>query len=232
MKIATLNIDWCKKFKSEKVEMFLSQQDFDFLILTEAVNLNLCQFPFKYFSEQIPENTVYEGLNYSKYLSGEKAYRTIIYSKVPSARIFSVIDNKTSLALEFKTEFGDLVIYATIIGTQFKRKPFAKNELENCINDCNRISKINSNILIIGDLNTSFLENEKHYCINSETTKVLKSLFEKLNLINSTEKIKKNIDHIIIPKFLVENITEAKTFVEKEILSDHQGVFVSINPIF
>ena len=169
MKIATLNIDWCKKFKSEKVEMFLSQQDFDFLILTEAVNLNLSQFPFKYFSEQIPENTVYEGLNYSKYLSGEKAYRTIIYSKVPSARIFSVIDNKTSLALEFKTE------------------------LENCLNDCNRISKINPNILIIGDLNTSFLENEKHYCINSETTKVLKSLFEKLNLINSTEKIKKTV---------------------------------------
>ncbi|SMP89864.1 hypothetical protein SAMN05421679_102113 [Epilithonimonas pallida] len=96
MKIATLNIDWCKKFKSEKVEMFLSQQDFDFLILTEAVNLNLSQFPFKYFSEQIPENTEYEGLNYSKYLSGEKAYRTIIYSKVPSTRIFSVIDNKTS----------------------------------------------------------------------------------------------------------------------------------------
>ena len=49
MKIATLNIDWCKKFKSEKVEMFLSQQDFDFLILTEALALNLKNYNFCYF---------------------------------------------------------------------------------------------------------------------------------------------------------------------------------------
>lgn len=229
MKIATLNIDWCKKIKSEKIEAFLNQQDFDFLILTEAVNLNLSNFPFKYFSEQIPENIEYEGLNYSEYLNGEKAYRTIIYSKIPSTRKFSVIDDKTSLALEFETEFGNLVIYATIIGTQFKRKPFAKNELENCINDCKRISEINPNLFIIGDLNTSFLETEKYYSINPETTKALKSLFENLNLINSTENIEKNIDHIVIPKSLVENITEVKTFVEKDILSDHQGVFVSIN---
>lgn len=229
MKIATLNIDWCKKIKSEKVEALLKQQDFDFLILTEAINLNLSNFPFKYFSEQIPENTEYEGLNYSKYLNGEKAFRTIVYSKITSTRKFPVIDDKTSLALEFETEFGDLVIYATIIGTQFKRKPFAKNELDNCVNDCKRISEINPNLIIIGDLNTSFLENEKYYCINSETTEALKSLFENLNLVNSTENIEKNIDHIVIPKFLVENITESKTFVEKDILSDHQGVFVSIN---
>ena len=229
MKIATLNIDWCKKIKSEKVEAFFNQQNFDFLILTEAINLNLSNFPFKYCCEQIPENIEYEGLNYSKYLNGEKAYRTIIYSKIPLKRKFSVIDSKTSLALEFETEFGELVIYATIIGTQFKRKPFAKNELNNCINDCKRISEINPNLIIIGDMNTSFIENEKYYCINSETTEALKSLFENLNLVNSTEHIEKNIDHIVIPNFLVENITEAKTFVEKDILSDHPGIFVSIN---
>lgn len=68
MKIATLNIDWCKKIKIEKVEEFLNKQDFDFLILTEAIDLKLKNFEFKYFSEQIPENIEYEGLNYSKYL--------------------------------------------------------------------------------------------------------------------------------------------------------------------
>jgi|SRR6218665_1462829 len=229
MKIATLNIDWSRKIKKEKIEQFFNQQDFDFLILTEAINLNLSNFPFKYFSEQIPENIEYEGLNYSKYLNGKIAFRTIIYSKIPSKSKFPVIDDKTSLALEFETELGDLVIYATIIGTQFKRKPFAQNELENCINDCKRISKINPNLFIIGDLNTSFLDNEKYYCINSQTTEALKSLFENLNLINSTENIEKNIDHIVIPKSLAENITESKVFVEKEILSDHQGVLVSIN---
>lgn len=131
--------------------------------------------------------------------------------------------------MEFETEFGDLVIYTAIIGTQFKKKPYAKNELENCINDCEKISKSNPNLIIAGDLNTSFLEQEKQFTINSETTKSLKTLFEDLNLINATENINENIDHIIIPEFLKENLTDAKMFVEKDILSDHQGIFVLIN---
>lgn len=131
--------------------------------------------------------------------------------------------------MEFETDFGDLVIYATIIGTQFKRKPFAKNELENCINDCNKISEINPNLIIVGDLNTSFLEDEKYFTINSETTESLKSLFQKLNLTIATGKIKENIDHIIIPKFLEETLIEVNTFVEKNILSDHKGISISIN---
>ena len=67
MKIATLNIDWCKKFKSEKVEMFLSQQDFDFLILTEAVNLNLSQFPFKSISKPLTSIIIWFGLYSQKF---------------------------------------------------------------------------------------------------------------------------------------------------------------------
>lgn len=228
MKIATLNIDWCKKVKSEKVEVFLNQLDFDFLILTEAVNLNLSQFPFKYCSEPIPENTDYEGLNYSEYLNGEKAFRTMIYSKIPSTRTFQVTESKTSLALEFGTEIGNLVIYATIIGTQFKRQPFAKNELNNCIIDCKRISEINPNLMIIGDLNTSFLENEKLFAINASTKKSLEMLFESLNLTNATKDIRENIDHIIVPKSLKPYIINTNIFVEKNVLSDHKGIDISM----
>lgn len=229
MKIATLNIDWALQVGKAKIEEFLNQQDFDFLILTEAIDLNLKNFKFKYHSQPIPENFEYDGLNYTEYLKGEKAYRTIIYSKFPSTKRFNVSDDKTNLALEFETEFGNLVIYATIIGTQFRTKPFAKNELENCINDCKKISESNPNLIIVGDLNTSFLANEKQFSINIETTESLKSLFKDLNLINATENINQNIDHIIIRNFLAKNLTGAKTFVEKDILSDHQGVFVSFN---
>ncbi|WP_379966789.1 hypothetical protein [Epilithonimonas sp. UC225_85] len=228
MKIATLNIDWCKKIKPEIIEYFLNQQDFDFLILTEAVDLNLQNFEFKYFSEQIPENIDYEGLNYSKYLKREKAFRTIIYSKIPIKRKLPVSDAKTCLALEFETEFGDLVFFAIIIGTQFKKKPYAKNELENCIKDCKKIYESNPNLIIAGDLNTSFLKNEKYFTINSETTESLKTLFRDLNLLNATEKITENIDHIIIPKLLGNKIQEAKTFIKKGILSDHKGICISL----
>jgi endonuclease/exonuclease/phosphatase family metal-dependent hydrolase len=197
VKIATLNIDWGRKSRSrnhfKKIEEILNEQIFDFLILTEAIELNLPAYKYRYSSEKIPENQVYEGLNYTEYLHGEKAFRTMIYSKIPSINKYDVLDGKTSLAHEFQTEFGDFVIYSTVVGTWFNKEPYAKNELENCLTDCERIQKINPNLMIVGDLNTSFQASEKEYTINPETTKSLNGLFKKLNLINATGQIEKNM---------------------------------------
>jgi endonuclease/exonuclease/phosphatase family metal-dependent hydrolase len=230
MKFATLNIDWAEKYKSaihyKKIEQFIDQQDFDFLVLTEAIDLNLSSFKYKYFSDQIPENTIYERLNYTDYLKGEAAFRTIIYSKIPCVNRFNVNDGKTSLALEFETYLGNIIIYATIIGTWFKKQPFAKKELENCIDDCEKIYALNKNLFIVGDLNTSFLESEKLFSINAETTELLKNLFERCNLANTTEVFEENIDHIIIPNHFLSNMIESKVFVEKGILSDHKGIVI------
>ncbi|WP_326984987.1 hypothetical protein VUJ46_10800 [Chryseobacterium sp. MYb264] len=228
MKIATLNIDWARKKTSAKIEEFLNQFDFDFLILTEAIDLDLKNFNHKYLCSQIPENIIYENLNYTEYLKGEKAFRTILYSKIPCSKKHSVTDGKTNLALEFETELGNIIIYCTIVGTWFNRKPFVNNELYNTIQDCRKIYSMNKNLFIVGDLNTSFRKGEESFSINSKTTKSLKDLFEDLNLINSTVEIEENIDHIIIPKAFMNNITETKTFVDKNLLSDHKGVFVSI----
>lgn len=232
MKIATLNIDWANKYKSKnhflKVEKILNNQEFDFLILTEAINLNLKNYPFKYLSENIPENIVYENVNYTEYLKGEKAFRTIIYSKFPSVKKYEVIDAKTSLAYEFKTEMGNIIIYATIIGTLYKKQPFAQKELENCSIDCEKIYNSNPNLIIIGDLNTSFQENEKQFTINPKTTNALKTLFQNLNLFNATENIIQNIDHIILPLSLQERLRDGKAFIEKDQLSDHKGIYVEI----
>lgn len=232
LKIATLNIDWARKYKSKshfiKIENFLIKQDFDFLILTESIDLNLNNFEFKYFSEKIPENVEYEKLNYSDYLKGETAFRTAIYSKTKFIKKYPVLDNKTSLALEFETDYGNIVFYATIIGTRYKEKPFADNELENCIKDCQKITEASPNLIIVGDLNTSFLECEKDFIINTNTTESLKKLVEDLNLINVTKNISENIDHIIIPKKLENYLIESKLFLDKTVLSDHQGIFITL----
>ncbi|KPH12593.1 endonuclease/exonuclease/phosphatase family protein [Chryseobacterium sp. ERMR1:04] len=228
MKFATLNIDWARKKDSLKIEELIDQFDFDFLILTEAINLNLKNFKYKYFCEQIPENVIYENLNYTEYLKGEKAFRTILYSKYPCIKKHTVTDDKTNQALEFETEFGNFIIYCTIIGTWFNRKPFAEKELQNTIQDCKKIYLVNKNIIIVGDLNTSFKKGEEKFSINSKTTESLRNLFDDLELMNTTKEIDKNIDHIIIPKTFTENSFEAKTFVDKDVVSDHKGIYIKI----
>ncbi|MFC3159240.1 Endonuclease/Exonuclease/phosphatase family protein [Chryseobacterium arachidis] len=228
MKIATLNIDWARKKGTSKTSEFLNRFNFDFLILTEAMDLDLKNFPYKYLCSQIPENIVYENLNYTEYLKGEKAFRTVLYSKIPCLKKYPVTDDKTNLALEFETELGNIVFYCTIIGTWFNRKPFVDNELQNTIQDCQKIHSINPNLFIVGDLNTSFRKGEEQFTINLRTTESLQDLFEDLNLINTTSEIEENIDHLVIPKAFENNIIETGIFVDKDFISDHQGVFISI----
>lgn len=219
------------KHKNSKTEIedFLNKQPvFDFLILTESIHLNLPNYKFQYSTEKLPENVLYEELNYTEYLKVNQAFRVIIYSQFPILKQYIPTDEKTSLALEFQTEFGNILIYATIIGTWFKRKPYAKKELENCLIDCRKIYEENPNLFIIGDLTTSFQPSEKELTINSETTNSLENLFSELNLYNSTREIPKNIDHIIIPKSFQNKLNESQIFIEKNKLSDHQGVYISI----
>ena len=138
-------------------------------------------------------------------------------------------DSKTSLALEFETDWGSCIIYPSIVGTQFRRKPYAQTELNNFITDCQRIYHKNQNLIIVGDQNTSFRENEKQYSINSTTTQALTSLFDDLGLYVPTNALKKNIDHIVIPKSFNNKMMECDVFVDKDVLSDHKGVFINLN---
>ncbi|WP_294247437.1 endonuclease/exonuclease/phosphatase family protein [uncultured Chryseobacterium sp.] len=229
MKIATLNIDWARRKGSSETAAFLNRFNFDFLILTEAVDLKLDKFPYQYYCSPIPENTVYENLNYTEYLKGKRAFRTILYSKIPYSKKYPVADQNTNLALEFETASGTVVFYCTIIGTWFNRQPFADKELWNTISDCRKIHAENTNLFIIGDFNTSFRSGEEKFSISRKTTAALTALFDDLQLINTTRQIRENIDHIVVPECFAGNITEAATFVDKHIVSDHQGIFISIS---
>ena len=229
MKIATLNIDWARKKNPQKTAAFLNGFYFDFLVLTEAVDLDLSGFPHKYSCSPIPENTVYENLNYTEYLKGEKAFRTILYSKIPYSKKYPLTDDKTSLALEFETAFGNIVFYCTIIGTWFNRQPSADNELRNTLSDCRRIYTENSNLFIVGDFNTSFKKGEERLSISSKTTESLKNLFADLKLKNITSEIKENIDHIVVPDVFANRTIETGIFADKNLISDHQGIFISVD---
>ena len=233
MTIGTLNIDWAKKYKSKthihKIEDCLNTLNSDILIVTESVDLNLSIYNFIYKTKTLPKDQKYEELDYSKYLNKESAYRVTIYSKYQSSKSFEVSDPYTSICNQFETDIGNITIYATIIGTWFKKKPYAEKELHNCINDCMRIYDQTNSLCLAGDLNTSFKLNEKQLQINDETTKRLTDLCNFCQLDLTTIDIEKNIDHIFLPKYLTSSFKCASSiFVEKDILSDHKGILIDI----
>lgn len=235
MRISTLNIDWGNKQKSkthvDKIVNTLFEDNIDILVITESINsLNLPNFSYVYKTEEIPSGLQYEELNYSKYLKDEIAIRVAIYSKYKSIGAFQVSDSYTSVCHQFETEKGLLTVYATIIGTQFLKMPYAQIELQNCINDCLRISKETGNLCLIGDLNTSFDNLENDYEIKGiKSRQQLRKLCEDCDLDLTTANIPENIDHILLPKSLVAaNLVQAKVFIQKGELSDHKGIKVEI----
>jgi len=115
-------------------------------------SLKLPGFGHVYQTDSIPDDVMYEGFNYSAYLKRERATRVAIYSKYEATASYEVSDAHTSICKTFDTEKGPLTIYATIIGTQFTKKPYAANELNNCIADCNRISELTDTLCLSGDL--------------------------------------------------------------------------------
>lgn len=225
MKIATFNIDWGKRHFNQ-IQRELNTREFDLLILTETVPLDLPAYNFIYASTALPQGKEYEGMNYSTFATG--ANRVAIYSKYPSIRQYNVSDEYTSTCQEFDTSIGPLTIYATIIGTWFNKKPFAEKELANCIRDCQEISRHSNSLCLTGDLNTSFIPGEKLQ-INEQTTKQLRDLCSACNLELTTAGLKNNIDHILLPLHLNATLNIVPSvFVEKGKLSDHQGVYVKI----
>lgn len=234
MIIATLNIDWAKKYSSKthihKIEKVLTELNADILIITENVqSLSLPGYQHAYHSQPIPPGD-YEEFEYDKYLPGHIPVRTSIYSKSQSLRSFPVSDLHTSICRQFALTSGTITIYATIVGTRFNKMPYAGTELNNCITDCLRISKRTNDLCLAGDLNTSFIESEKGYEITHlKSRAALLDLCERCSFSLTTKDIPFNIDHILLPALVSARYkTKAEVFVEMDVLSDHKGIVVTI----
>ena len=235
MKISILNIDWASKYKSKthinSIIEALSKTASDIIIVTESLqSLILPGYKHIYQTNFLPDNFIYEGLNYTDYLKGERAVRVAIYSKYKATASYEVSDEYTSICKAFETNKGPITIYATIIGTQFTKKPYAKNELNNCIADCIRISELTDILCLAGDLNTSFIATEKEYEMPGiKSRQSLLALCETCGFDLTTGKIAQNIDHILLPKQMtIDYKVHSESFIGKNILSDHMGVFVEI----
>lgn len=236
MKIATFNINWARVHKSKghfrKVADFLGDTDFDFLVLTEALELELDGYPFVYKTRPLPLGEHYEEIDYEKHLYGWQPYRTIIYSRRPATALPEVTDSHTSVCAQFNTPEGQIIIYGTIIGTQFRKQPYADKELANCIADCKRIHAEHGPLFLAGDLNTAFGKNERRWQLNGKATESLAALAQDCGMAMATAALERNTDHIFVPTSFAERCNVASgIFIEKGMLSDHAGVVVEFTEL-
>ncbi len=237
MKIAVINIDWLKKSNSIKKEIHseINKLDLDFLIVNENIeSFSFDNNYFSYHSASIPIEEEFQYLNYGTYLNGQIPIRTSIYSKHKSIDEIATNDSYTSICRKFDIDNKQICIYGSIIGTWGIKyqKEIAKSELQNFKDDVKNILLNNENVIIAGDFNTSFFEDEKRQLSTINSRNELLNFTNNLNIHRTTENIKNCIDHIFISNNLLGYSTlKISTFLDNEILKDnpHKGFLLELS---
>ena len=218
MKIATWNIERLKDLKNLiPVVENIRKIDADILILTEFNNIvELPFYEFKIETQKLPR----EPYDYK-----ETERRVAIFSKFPIIKTFKTYDEMTSCCAEIQTNFGNLIVYGTIVGILGYSDKNFKTDLEKQTKDINSLSKL-GHFCYSGDLNTSFSDN---YYFTHFGRKSFIECFESNSLNIVTENLKENIDHIVLSENFSKNFKYeiVEWNIDKK-LSDHKGICLKL----
>lgn len=151
--------------------------------------------------------------------------RVKIFSKYKIVKQFETFNKFTTCCAEVETDYGNLVIYGTIIGIYGNRNQNFKDGLQSQIVDFNTIAEEN-NICIIGDYNMSFSDNYYYTKLGRET---INNCFKELKIKNLTAQLPENIDHISISEsFLGKSKPIIEIWNLDKRLSDHIGSSIEL----
>lgn len=151
--------------------------------------------------------------------------RVSIFTNYNLVKNYPTYDKFTSICVELETEFGNLLVYGTIIGISGNRNKNFKIDLQKQIEDFKIFSE--KNICIVGDFNCSFADN--YYFTNFGRNNLLQA-FEDLKIELLTKNCAECIDHIAISKkFLFNNEYKFSGWNFDKKLSDHKGIFADFN---
>ena len=220
MKILSWNVERLKIQQIEKgnfIKNFINAEDPDIIYLTET-NLIL-DFGDEYFSlhsTELPD--FHDG---QKYTNQEN--RISVFSKYPFIEIGQTYDNHTAICGEILTEFGELYLYGSIIGSFGGKDIHFENDLKNQKND---IMKLNGNICYSGDFNISFsgfkYPSKK---VIDETNQFFQT--QKMEIL--TQKNENCAIHIVINQNFLEGKKTSTRMIEiSREISDHNAVICEI----
>ena len=223
MKILSWNIERLKINENDKMDFIKNlvvTENPELIFLTET-NLTI-DFGTEYFSlhsRELPE--FHENQKYK-----EKENRVSIFSKYPIIKMFQTYDEHTAICGKISTEFGQLILYGSIIGSFGGRGFHFENDLEN---QKNEVRKLEGNVIYSGDFNIAF-SGWKY-----PSTKVInetKLFFENENLEILTKENEDCAIHIVMNKDFLNDkkVTNKMIKIDRKI-SDHNAVICKIEKL-
>lgn len=222
MRIATWNIERLKhKNKKEQLLSEIRNVTADILVLTETDEQLSPEFPYCYKTASLTDC----GLN----IYNRTENRVSIFTRYKCIKEYPTFDKFTSICVELETEFGNLIVYGTIIGVFGNREKSFKTDLECQIKDIEELSKQGKDICIIGDYNLSFVDD--YYF-----TKYGRDTFLKMCHDNGIDIVTAGktecIDHIAISEKYISSNDFCVTSIEEwnldKALSDHKGIVLEL----
>ena len=169
-------------------------------------------------------------MQWHRYLIGKSKCRENgkCWAKFSIKKRFKTYDSKTSCCVEVETDFGNLIIYGTVVGIIGNTDPDFKTDLIKQTEDINIFSKL-GHFSYAGDLNISFSDNYYFTKFGRET---LVECFNTNQLLNVTESLSENIDHIVLTEGFANRFTyEISEWNVDKKLSDHKGVCLNLKII-
>ena len=223
MKILSINLERPKINQAEKLnsikELIFSENP-DIIFLTET-NLVL-EFGTEYFSIQSKELPgFHDNQNYK-----EKENRVSIFSKYPFVETLETYDEYTAICGKINTEFGELTLYGSIIGSFGGKDVYFENDLKNQKTD---IAKLKGNLCYSGDFNISF---SGFKYPSKKAIDETKTFFDQQNLKILTDENPDCAIHIVMNQnFLNDKKATNKLIKIDRKISDHNAVLCEIKEL-
>ena len=218
MRIATWNVERLRHRASlDEMRGLCESLQADILVLTETDSRLLPEYhcaahtPLLY--EQQPDY----------YKPTEN--RVSVFTNYKCVSRYSTYDERTAICVELKTEYGNMLVYGTIMGIYGNRHPNFKSDLASQIADFKRLSAVGKPLCVLGDYNLSFSDN---YYFTTHGRDSLLNVFKETNLQILTRNVPESIDHIAINEDVVRGREIAiQEWNKDKRLSDHKGIMVS-----
>ena len=220
MKIAVWNVGRPGKRKAVEINQRLTFAAADIVVLTET-NADI-KPEGKYFSlSSLPLEEVTDGIIYKPH-----ELRVSVYSKFPLVNRGITFNSQTAVCLNAQTPYGELLMYATIIGILGGTNAHYNTELLQHLSDFSKYFNQKS-VCLIGDLNTTFTG---RVYPSVKARGILNETFDKYSMVNLTHSIENCVDHVVISKDFIGNSRfTISTLNEDKRLSDHIGIMVDIS---